>query len=123
MISSENLGRIADAVVAIRPEWNVGQVFDYLEAQHTGRQYDALAAAAVYVAAQRLSVDLSWLEMDGPWWIQVPEQPARDPEGQKITRVRDEAWWDRYNLAVAQRRITHGTPAQKLEQQQQDGGQ
>lgn len=117
MANSDEIGRIADAVTAIRPEWPVTKVADYLEANHGSRPFGVLAAAAVYVAAYPFASDLSWLEQDGEWWIQpVSQQHQRDPEQQKVTRVRDEAWWANYNLAAARRRMQFpGRPATEPE--------
>lgn len=104
MPNQEEIGRIADAVTAIRPEWPTGQVADYLEVHHGSKMFDVLAAAAVFVAAQSMTKDLSWLEHDGHWWItQAGKVPDRDPQEQKISRRRDAAWWANFNMAKAQR--------------------
>lgn len=110
MLNSDEIGRIADAVTAVRPGWNAGTVADYLEENHANHPFDVLAAAAVFVAAQSMAKDLSWLEQDGLWWITRTPLPKRDAERQPLGRKRDEAWWVNFNLAQARRRATFGEP-------------
>jgi hypothetical protein len=114
--NQEEIGRIADAVAAIRPEWPVSKIADYLEAHHAKRPYPVLAAAAVCVAADTMSTDLSWLQEDGYWWITIPSLAVLDrQEHQRVTRVRDEDWWTRYNLAAAKRQAQFGYPKDEVE--------
>lgn len=110
MANVDEIGRIADAVVAIRTEWPVAKVADYLEANHARRPFDVLAAAAVFVAADPFAKDLTWLEHPGYWWIEPPGRTQRDPETQRTTRKRDEAWWANFNMAQSQRRAKFGEP-------------
>ena len=114
MANQEEIGRIADAVAAIRPEWPVTKIADYLETHHAQRPYPVLAAAAACVAADRMSTDLSWLEEEGYWWIAIPSLAVLDrQEHQKLTRTRDEDWWARYNLAAAKRSAQFNYPKQE----------
>jgi hypothetical protein len=109
--NQEEIGRITDAVTAIRPEWPTGKVADYLETAHGSTAFDVLAAAAVFVAAQSMAKDLSWLEHDGHWWIKAAGTvPVRRPDEQRISRKRDEAWWANFNMAQSQRQQRFGYP-------------
>jgi hypothetical protein len=117
MLNPEQIGRIADAVAAIRPEWPVGQVADYLEANHAHRSYATLAAAAIYVAAEPKARDLTALEIAGIWWITPAPRPATTvPVEHKLGPKRDEAWWDKFHAAEAQRRIAFGYPRPEEEE-------
>lgn len=109
MLNPDEIGRIADAVVAIRPEWPVGQVADYLE-KHARRPFPVLAAAAVFVATTPLAKNLAALEVDGHWWIAQAEPRTTDPRKRKSSLIRDDAWWAHFALGQQSRASMFGYP-------------
>lgn len=68
MLTTSELTRISRAIIAIRPEWQLNEVYTFLEQRMRDRGFHELATAAVWVAADPLTKKIIRLEASGPWW-------------------------------------------------------
>ena len=68
MLTTSELTRIARAVIAIRPDWQLNEVYTFLDQRMKDRGFHELATAAAWVAADPLTKKIIRLESSGPWW-------------------------------------------------------
>lgn len=71
MLTTSEITRIARAVIAVRPEWKMNEVYTYLDQRMRDRGFQELLIAAVWVASDPNTRKLVRLEASGPWWLPV----------------------------------------------------
>lgn len=69
MPNTDEIQRIAAAMNALRPDWNIRSLVTYLERNHAARPFRDLIVAAVVVATDARTQTPKLLEQHGAWWV------------------------------------------------------
>ena len=68
MLTTSEMTRIARAVIAIRPEWDLNDTFKLIDQRLKNHDFQSLAVAAIWVASDPLTKKFIRIESEGPWW-------------------------------------------------------
>ncbi len=69
MATNDEIQRVAAAMNALHPDWNIRSLVTYLERNHAGRPFRDLVVAAVVVATDARTKTPKLLEQHGAWWV------------------------------------------------------
>lgn len=68
MLTTSEVTRIARSVVAIRPDWQLNDIYTFIDHRLRDKDFHAVAVASAWVAADPLTKKFVRIESSGPWW-------------------------------------------------------